>query len=80
MLNRNLKPAHALLDTGGTTRIANSGLSSVFRVPRSDGARIHRPVSESVRGDKYRYPTDIFSLGCISYELLFGCVPIFVLF
>lgn len=29
---------------------------------------------EVIRGDKYSYPADIFSLGCILYELLFGCV------
>lgn len=29
---------------------------------------------EVIRGDKYGYPADIFSLGCVFYELLLGRV------
>lgn len=36
---------------------------------------------EVIRGDKYSYPADIFSLGCIFYELLIGCVgPVSLVF
>lgn len=79
ILHRDLKPANLLIDENGDIKVADFGLCRVFAVPVR--AFTHEVVTlwyrapEILLGAKsYSTPVDIWSIGCIFFELVTGKV------
>lgn len=83
VLHRDVKPSNVLLDKDGTPFIADFGTAKLI-----DGARRETltgwilgtpsymaPEQASASGD-VTVATDVYSLGCVLYELLVGCPPL----
>jgi serine/threonine protein kinase len=79
-LYRDLKPENLLLDLDGHLRLSDFGLS--VRLQGNNGKIRHRAgtpgymAPELLMGNSYGFSADIYSLGCTTYELLHGQLPI----
>lgn len=73
ILHRDLKPANVLLTRDGNLKIADLGLGRVFGTTTFEVfSKVGTPLymsPELVKGSGYNTKTDIWSLGCILYEL-----------
>lgn len=77
VLHRDLKSANVLLDSGGTVRLIDFGISALAEGEAAPGTA-YTPATaapEQIRGEPPSVATDVFALGCILYELLAGAVP-----
>jgi serine/threonine-protein kinase len=79
VIHRDLKPANVFLLPKGKVKIVDFGLA---RLAGSDMTRTgmvmgtpHYMSPEQVRGEKVDARSDVFSLGCIFYEMLAGRKP-----
>ncbi|KAH6928378.1 hypothetical protein HPB50_014968 [Hyalomma asiaticum] len=79
ILHRDLKPANLLIDENGDIKVADFGLCRVFAVPKR--AFTHEVVTLWYRAPEillgatsYSTPVDIWSIGCIFFELVTGKV------
>ncbi|KII86236.1 hypothetical protein PLICRDRAFT_43812 [Plicaturopsis crispa FD-325 SS-3] len=82
--HRDLKPENILLDSAGTLKISDFGLSSVFRLKDSGKTR---PLTErcgslpyvapelNVDGPYHAEPIDVWGIGVILFTLLAGNTP-----
>ncbi|KAL1436010.1 hypothetical protein MTO96_010767 [Rhipicephalus appendiculatus] len=75
VLHRDLKPANILIDDNGDIKVADFGFCRAFRLP----VRVYTPevgtlwyrAPEILMGARrYSTPVDVWSIGCIFYELL----------
>jgi predicted Ser/Thr protein kinase len=79
VVHRDLKPANIHIPSSGQVKIVDFGLA---RMTGSDMTRSgmvmgtpHYMSPEQVRGERADTRSDVFSLGCILYELLTGAKP-----
>ncbi len=76
VLHLDLKPENILFDSEGTARLGDFGVASVFDrkhvLARIGTAGYLSP--ELVRGAKCSEKSDVWSLGCVLYELCCGKV------
>lgn len=79
VIHRDLKPANVHLQPGGQVKIVDFGLA---RLSGSDMTRTgmimgtpHYMSPEQVRGERVDARSDVFSVGCIFYELLTARKP-----
>ena len=80
-LHRDIKPANLLFDDGGRVRIADFGLVralSETTVTETGGGILGTPrymAPEQVEGKRSVPGSDVYSLGLVLYEALFGAIP-----
>jgi len=75
VLHRDLKPSNVMLDARGVARITDFGLAEVGSVVRGERAREGSPhymSPEQFAGEEAAFPSDIYSLGLVLYELFTG--------
>ena len=77
VLHRDLKPANILLTEGLSVKVGDLGLATQLKASSFQAAltQCGTPLymaPEIFQGEKYAYKADMFSLGCILYEMCKG--------
>ncbi|MCI4445190.1 MAG: protein kinase [Candidatus Aminicenantes bacterium] len=79
IIHRDLRPSNILISEEGTVKITDFGTSAWLNSSQYASTRIGSPpymAPEQFMG-KASYSSDIYSIGCIFYEMLVGRPPIF---
>lgn len=78
VFHRDLKPANLLIDRSDHIKIADFGIS-LIHTPHKAGSNgfgtVLYSAPEILRGEKFDYKSDIWSLGCVLYEMCMGHSP-----
>jgi len=86
IVHRDLKPGNIIIRDNGLPVIVDFGLMSWFRgadsretltLERSGTGSIHYISPEQILGNRVDARADIYSLGCILYELITGIPPFY---
>ena len=80
LIHRDIKPHNILLTRDGTAKVTDFGIAraanSVTITYSGDMVgSVHYVSPEQARGEPVNNTTDIYSLGCVLYELVTGRVP-----
>ena len=74
-----VKPENIILDSEGHIRISDFGLSKILENPRDKAYTLCGTLKylapEILKNKGYDKSVDWWSLGCIFYEMLMGCLP-----
>lgn len=79
IIHRDLRPSNILISEEGTVKITDFGTSAWLNSTQYASTRIGSPpymAPEQFQG-KASYCSDIYSIGCIFYEMIVGRPPIF---
>ena len=73
ILHRDLKPANVFLTLNGTVKVGDLGLGRMMSEHTFEAhSKVGTPLymsPEVLRGDGYDWKSDVWSLGCVLYEL-----------
>lgn len=79
IIHRDLKPENILLTANLQVKLSDFGVSFIVDSNITQAQTIAGTVvymsPEILSNQKYSFPTDIWSLGCIFYELMAHCPP-----
>ena len=76
-IHRDIKPANILINADGIVKLTDFGISRTLEKSQAHtfvGSRIYMSP-ERITGKKYSYPSDIWSVGLVIYELATGTQP-----
>jgi len=79
IIHRDLRPSNILISEGGTVKITDFGTSAWLNSSQYASTRIGSPpymAPEQFQG-KASYSSDLYSIGCMFYEMIIGRPPIF---
>ncbi|XP_011193577.2 serine/threonine-protein kinase nekl-2 isoform X1 [Zeugodacus cucurbitae] len=78
IIHRDLKPENILIDNENNFKIADFGISTIHSSNKPTKGLIGTflyMAPEIMMGDGYEFKSDVWSLGCILYEMCFGVSP-----
>ena len=74
VIHRDIKPSNIMLDTHGTPKLMDFGIARIAEQKTEKGVwgTPSYMSPEQLKEETASHPSDIFSLGCVMYELLTG--------
>ncbi|MDJ0988910.1 MAG: serine/threonine-protein kinase [Desulfobacterales bacterium] len=74
VIHRDIKPSNIMLDQGGEPKLMDFGIAHIGEAPSEKGVwgTPSYMSPEQLREETITHQSDIFSLGCVLYELLSG--------
>jgi eukaryotic-like serine/threonine-protein kinase len=76
VVHDNVRPSNIVIDTDSRAHLTDSDLSRVMDIPVSPLPGTYEYMSpERLRGQKTTPAADVYSLGCVFYEILSGMPP-----
>ena len=76
-IHRDIKPANILINSDGIVKLTDFGIARTLEKSKAQtfvGSRVYMSP-ERIIGKKYSYPSDIWSVGLVIYELATGNEP-----
>ncbi|XP_011198725.2 serine/threonine-protein kinase nekl-2 [Bactrocera dorsalis] len=78
IIHKDLKPENILVDNGNNFKIADFGISTIHSSNKQGKGLIGTflyMAPEIMKGERYEFKSDVWSLGCILYEMCYGLSP-----